>query len=58
MGNLRDQLRDRQNNWDDVKRSVKENCQICKRRYFQDEDLLIHAATNHKYLKIGKLLID
>ena len=53
MGNLGDILR--QNEWEDVTKTIEEHCLICTRQYFDNnEDPLIHAATEHNHLKIGK----
>ena len=53
MGNLGDILR--QTEWEDVTKTIEEHCLICTRRYSDNkEDPIIHAATEHNHLKIGK----
>ena len=56
MENLGTFLRHPNNDWADVKRAVQENCPMCMRVYFADEDLVIHAASKHQFLKIGQYL--
>ena len=54
MGNLGDILR--QNEWEDVTKTIEKHCLICTRRWYcnNNEDPIIHAATEHNHLKIGK----
>ena len=56
MENLGNLLRDTRNDWIDVTRDVQENCPMCKRTYLGDEDPVIHAASEHHFLKIGQYL--